>query len=243
MEFGFIRSYLRYLAQFFHIQQNRVTQNNQAPDSSSDLESIKGHLNKGLREFLTHIHPQNLALFLGLAKEQKPHTFFISCSDSRVLGTLITQTSPGELFQLKNAGQIVFPFEKDDLSSKASIEYAIKVLSIKNIVICGHSDCGAVKALLANQQTASKGSEGSAITCYLKGAYPQGLFFKEKEPLADVIKRHVRHQCDNLKSFPFIQAGLESGELNIEGWYYDIASSQVSEVVSSSDWLQEHSIV
>lgn len=229
--FGFVRAYLDYFSRFIFTR-FALTKDVVRVDSSSELSAISNHLKQGLQQFLETIHPRNLSLFLGLASRQKPHTFFISCSDSRVVGTLITQTNPGELFQMKNAGQIIFPFESQDFSSKATIEYALKVLAIKNIVVCGHSDCGAVKALISMKNEDVKPlQEESAISCYLKSAYPKGLLFKPEEPLDNIIKNHVKNQCQSLLSFPYIREALEKGELNIEGWFYDIASSKVCEVI------------
>src|SRR5262245_34473032 len=99
---------------------------------------------RGVRRFHDHVFPEKRDLFARLAESQKPHALFIACSDSRVHPNLITQTEPGELFILRNPGNIIPPYQAGGGSEAATIEYAIDVLKINNIIVCGHSNCGAI---------------------------------------------------------------------------------------------------
>lgn len=102
----------------------------------------------GIREFHRNVFPARRAHFEELALGQKPSTLFITCSDSRVVPNLLTQSEPGELFELRNAGNLVPPFTGNDSGEAATIEYAVKALKVKQIVVCGHSHCGAVTGVL-----------------------------------------------------------------------------------------------
>ena len=109
---------------------------------------------EGIHQFQNDVFSSKQRLFEGLVDDQQPLTLFISCSDSRIDPSLFTQTEPGELFILRNAGNIVPPYEAGDVSTAATIEYAVSVLEVKNIVICGHSYCGAMGCLLDQSQVA-----------------------------------------------------------------------------------------
>jgi len=102
---------------------------------------------QGIRRFQTDVFPNNRTLFERLAAGQNPEALFICCSDSRISLDLITQTAPGDLFVCRNAGNIVPVYGQGDAVS-ATIEYAVSILNINHIVVCGHSDCGAMKALM-----------------------------------------------------------------------------------------------
>jgi len=104
---------------------------------------------KGVHDFRTKEYPKNRKFYEQLAADhQKPRALFITCSDSRVLPNVITQTVPGELFQIRNAGNLIPPFGASMGGEVATIEYAVSVLKVKNIIVCGHSQCGAIKALV-----------------------------------------------------------------------------------------------
>src|SRR5262245_7184396 len=103
---------------------------------------------QGIHKFQTNYFSSQQELFQRLAKGQSPETLFITCSDSRISPTLLTQTGPGDLFVLRNAGNIVPPYRASNGGEGATIEYAIHALGVKDIVVCGHSHCGAMKGLL-----------------------------------------------------------------------------------------------
>lgn len=109
---------------------------------------------EGLIKFREIDFEEHKELFGQLSKEQNPHTLFIGCSDSRLIPNLITQTLPGELFVVRNIANIVPPYHESEeyLSTTSSIEYAVNVLEIENIVVCGHSNCGGCKSLYASDE-------------------------------------------------------------------------------------------
>lgn len=190
------------------------------------------HLTNGIKKYSESYHQNNQSFFSELSKGQNPHTLYVSCSDSRVVPSIITQTKPGELFTLENAGQIISKFKDNDLSNKATIEYAIKYLNIKNIVVCGHSDCGAVKALCGLIDDGPKNKKDSVIEDYLNCSYPHKSHINTTQPLEEIVKLHVKSQCENLLSYPYIKSGVEVGDIQIYGLYYDIKTGQVDEVIN-----------
>ncbi len=164
---------------------------------------------------------------------QSPKTLFISCSDSRVVPTLITHSHPGDLFIDRNIGNIVPPFDPNSECSAipASVEYAIFELHIENIIICGHTDCGACKALY---EDLPHEVEISHIEKWLRFAQPA----KEKaETLVGVNdpkklfvateKFNIIEQLTHLMTYPLVKQKVRAGELFIQGWYYHIDSGEL----------------
>src|SRR5258708_14895023 len=110
---------------------------------------------EGIQRFQKNVFPRHKLLFRELAVKQKPQALFITCSDSRIVPEMLTQTNPGDLFILRNAGNIVPPYDGRAGDVAATIEYAVAVLKVANIIICGHSDCGAMKGILHPEGTRS----------------------------------------------------------------------------------------
>jgi len=186
---------------------------------------------EGIVKFKKEDFEKNKEFFQGLKEGQKPHTFYIGCSDSRVVPNLITKTLPGELFVVRNIANIVPPFEINDgtLKCTASIlEYAVKYLEVKNIVVCGHSNCGGLKALFYPQEKLDK---LPFVKNWLK------LIEDLKEKVKDIEDEKLREweieqlnivrQIENLLTYPFVKERFESGKINIYGWYYIIESGEV----------------
>src|SRR4051794_25721253 len=109
---------------------------------------------RGIARFQAEVYKRNKSLFEQLASGQKPHTLFITCSDSRIQPDVITGTQPGEMFALRNIGNILPPHGQGEAEAEAVIEYAVVALGVRDIVVCGHSNCGAMKALLAPEHLA-----------------------------------------------------------------------------------------
>jgi len=173
-------------------------------------------------------------LFRKLSQEgQNPHTLFITCSDSRVLAELITQSKPGDLFVVKNIGNIVPPASATGStnSTAAAIEFAVEVLKVSDIVVCGHSQCGAMSALI--QGVAAKPMPH--LEEWLKLAAPvRERVEKEYSWVKDVSERisaaggeNVLFALDNLHSYPCVQDRLADGSLRIHGWYFQIATAEL----------------
>lgn len=210
---------------------------------------------EGVHRFRTQIFPQKRALFRSLANGQRPSALMISCADSRVDMSLVTQCEPGHLFFFRNAGNIVPPYGQVMGAASATIEYAMVALQIPNIIVCGHSDCGAMKGLLA---------EGVAETMpvvaqWLKYAdVPRQIVLSEtaEDPKARIdrlVRLNVLLQIEHLKSHPSVAVRLARGEVKLHGWVYDIehgsvdAYDQVSRTfkpleeaqdVHATNWLQ-----
>jgi carbonic anhydrase len=174
-------------------------------------------------------------LFRKLSQEgQNPHTLFITCSDSRVLAELITQSKPGDLFVVKNIGNIVPPASAtgDTNSTAAAIEFAVENLRVSDIVICGHSQCGAISALLGATRV---GEATPHLRDWLKLAAPVLDTLKtEYAHLTDVRERenaaaeeNVLFGLDNLHSYPCVQERLMDGSLRLHAWFFKIATAEL----------------
>jgi carbonic anhydrase len=164
------------------------------------------------------------------AKQQRPMALFITCSDSRVHPNLITQTEPGDLFLIRNAGNIVPPYSAAGGGETATIEYSIEVLGIRHVIICGHSQCGAMKALLDVDSLAHL----PAVRAWCNHAEATRRIVQQKyrdldpaELAVAATEENVLVQMNNLSTHPSVAARLSSGELNVYGWYYDIGGGQV----------------
>ncbi len=186
---------------------------------------------QGLHQFQSHYYPSHQHLFEQLAHGQQPRVLFITCSDSRIDPNLITQADVGELFVIRNAGNIIPPFDATNGGEGATLEYAIHALGIEQIIICGHSNCGAMKGLFKLDFLKA---EMPLVYDWLKYAEPTRRLLKEsyqhcaKESLLDIaIAENVLNQMENLHTYPVIRSRLYQGRLKIHGWIYDIESGQV----------------
>ena len=186
----------------------------------------------GVIAFRREAYAKNRQFFEQLAaKQQKPIALFITCADSRVHPNLITQTEPGDLFLLRNAGNLVPPHGAGG-GEAATIEYSVEVLGIRDIVICGHSQCGAIKALLEGTQLSHlpyvrdwchHAEAARRIVGQKHGDLPPA------ELAAVATQANVLVQITHLKTHPCVAARLASRELRVHGWYYDIGTGEVLE--------------
>lgn len=186
---------------------------------------------EGLGEFKTNYFSTHLELFEQLAHGQKPRVLFITCSDSRIDPNLITQTEVGELFVIRNAGNIIPPFRAANGGEGAAVEYAIHALGIEQIVVCGHSHCGAMKGLL---QLNKLQEDMPLVYDWLKHAEATRRLVKEnystyqgEELLEVTIAENVLTQIDNLKTYPVVHSKLYQGKLKIYGWVYHLETGEV----------------
>lgn len=184
------------------------------------------HLLPGLRKFSESVFPHQQAMFEALYEGQKPHTLMITCSDSRIDPNLMTQTKPGEIFVVRNAGNIIPPYGSSRGGEEAAIEFAIEGLGISNIVVCGHSKCGAMSALMDD-------SNLSGLPCvesWLGHAHAtrKRMQQHDKAELIEVIRENVLVQADNLKTHPSVSAALRAGKVKLYGWVYHFETGTVS---------------
>jgi carbonic anhydrase len=192
---------------------------------------IQGH-----RRFQQQVFPQKKAQFQLLADRQAPQYLFITCSDSRIVPDLILQTGPGDLFITRNAGNVV-PVTGPDSNAgvdgtTATIEYAVEVLHVKHAILCGHSDCGALKAAL-HRKGLEKLPKASRWLRHVEGAFThrQPLRAEEGEhaELASIIRGNVVAQLANLRAQPSIAKAIVQGNLQVHGWYYDILTGHIEQ--------------
>ncbi|MFC9684519.1 carbonic anhydrase [Streptomyces sp. NPDC056948] len=165
-----------------------------------------------------------------LAEGQYPEVLFITCSDSRVIPALITGARPGEIFELRNAGNIVPPYGRPGASGEAAtIEYALEVLGVQDIVVCGHSHCGAMGALKSGDDLSAL----PGVDAWLRIARPELTSVLETAPddpsLPEVSQGNVVNQLAALRSYPVVRQRLDSGRLRLHGWYYEVDTGFVYE--------------
>ncbi|MEU9167444.1 carbonic anhydrase [Streptomyces sp. NPDC048420] len=162
--------------------------------------------------------------FAPLAQGQSPQVLFITCSDSRVVPALITGARPGELFELRTAGNIVPPYASEHPTSEAAtIEYAVEVLGVRDIVVCGHSHCGAVGALVRGDDLDAV----PAVRDWLNHATPRPVGAVEDPEVAEGVQSHVLAQVLRLRSYPFIDKKLAEEQLTLHAWYYEVHTGAV----------------
>ncbi len=199
---------------------------------------------EGIQRFRTTYYCEQEQRFKELASGQKPQALFITCADSRIDPNALTQLPPGELFILRNAGNLVPEYGKVWGGEAATIEYAVAVLKIPQIVICGHSNCGAMAALM--QPEPPKGLE--AVGYWLDHAKRtqaicRDKYKEESDPAklcGHAIHENVVVQLDNLLTHPVVAKAVEAGELSLHGWVYDIPTGDVEEYNSETgqfEWL------
>jgi carbonic anhydrase len=190
----------------------------------------------GVRLFQQHVFGPKQELFQQLGKGQSPLVLFITCSDSRINPNLLTQTEPGELFILRNAGNIVPPHGAGAGGEEATIEYAVAHLKVRHIVVCGHTGCGAMQGLLAPQAVADLPAvvRWLAFSQTVATAVEQAKVPSEQRlPLA--IEKNVLVQLEHLKTHPPVAAALAAGEVKLHAWIYGIAGGQVHAHDPASD--------
>ncbi|MGC9439477.1 carbonic anhydrase [Streptomyces sp. WG5] len=174
--------------------------------------------------------------FAGLAEGQSPEVLFITCSDSRVVPALITGARPGQLFELRTAGNIVPPHGSERPSGEAAtIEYAVEVLGVTDIVVCGHSHCGAVGALVRGDDLTAV----PAVRDWLAHAADEPKPCDPSDPtVAEAVQHHVLAQLLRLRSYPCVERRLTDGRLRMHGWYYEVHTGVVREHHADTDTFE-----
>jgi carbonic anhydrase len=185
---------------------------------------------EGHKKFLAEVFPRRRDQFHLLAESQAPEWLFITCSDSRVLPDLILGTGPGDLFITRNAGNVVPVTANDVDGCTATIEYAVEVLKVKHAILCGHSDCGAMKAAL-DRTGLEKLPKASRWLHHVEAAFshrqPLNPEDGPHEELASLIRGNVVAQLLNLKAQPSVSRAMREGRLAVHGWYYEILSGRI----------------
>jgi carbonic anhydrase len=184
----------------------------------------------GLHHFQSSVFAPQRELFERLLDGQRPDALFITCSDSRVAPNLITHTPPGTLFILRNAGNIVPAWGAPTNGEAATIEFALTALDIRDIIICGHTHCGAAKAILdekyvAGMPTMARWLEHSAKTRRIMSESYREL--PEDARLVACIEENVLVQLENLRTHPLVAERIADGRLSLHAWVYALESGQV----------------
>jgi carbonic anhydrase len=179
----------------------------------------------GVLRFQSEVHGQNRGRYMELGEGQAPFALFIACSDSRVVPEVLTQREPGDLFVVRNAGNIIPSYGPASGGVSASIEYAVAALNIENVVVCGHSDCGAMKAILREDKL----DKMPAVQAWIKHSAAAKEIVEATMPEASeearlhaLVHENVLCQLRNLLTHPTVAARLATGRLKLYGWVYDI---------------------
>jgi carbonic anhydrase len=184
---------------------------------------------EGLHKFRSEVFHSNQDLFQHLCKGQHPEALFITCSDSRVNPNLLTQTGPGDLFILRNAGNIIPPYSEGS-SEAATIEFAVAKLKVKSIVVCGHTLCGAMRGLIEPKLV----ENAPAVKSWLCHAESTRRLMQEnynhlegEELLSATIEENVIAQVEGLRTHPCVRVRLARGDLALYAWVYKIETGEV----------------
>ena len=179
----------------------------------------------GVSRFQREVYPQHRDLFEKLALSQRPDALFITCADSRIDPCLLTQTKPGELFICRVIGNVVPPYPDAIGGVSATIEYAVGVLRVPEVIVCGHTDCGVMKGALNPEALVAFPN----VTAWLRYANVQR---RDPAPSAETLlaltEENVVAQLKNLRSHPTVAARLEEGDLALHGWVYHIGPGVVT---------------
>lgn len=192
------------------------------------------HLTEGVHRFQKDEFGRYQQLFQRLSREgQKPHTLFITCSDSRVLAELITQSNPGDLFVVKNIGNIVPPSDDDGASStSAAIEFAVDVLGVSDVVICGHSQCGAMEALVgdfASERPMEHLARWLELAAPVRAVIErQYAHIKDRDArVTAAAEENVLFGLENLRSHECVRRKLAEGRLQLHAWFFQIRTAKL----------------
>ena len=190
---------------------------------------------KGIVDFRKNVRPSVKDTFAELALGQRPDTLFIACSDSRVVPNLFASTEPGDLFVIRNVGNLIPPYAEDHSShgaEAAAIQFGLSSLPITEVIVCGHSECGAIGALASGQTR----PDAPAFQCWLRHGQGSLKQLEAGATLGDHLERHNRlsqlnvlEQLEHLKTYPVVRERLASGQLRLHGWYFDIREANVYE--------------
>ena len=196
------------------------------------MSDVLAELKAGIRKFRTETYPKNKATYLQSVKEpQRPHALFITCADSRLDPELITQSGPGDIFVTRNIGNLVPAYGEMLGGVSAVVEYAVTGLKVQHVVICGHSDCGAMKALIRPESL----TEMPAVRNWMNNAaaamsVAKSMAKKDERP-SEFVRRLTEEtvllQLQHLRTHPSVAGAMAREELTISGWVYDIGKGEV----------------
>ena len=196
------------------------------------MDDVLRKLKEGILKFQTAVYPEHAEAYRKAATEpQRPAALIVTCADSRIDPELITQSGPGEIFVTRNIGNLVPAYGEMLGGVSAVIEYAVSALKVRHIAICGHSDCGAMKALL----TPASMDSLAAVKNWMRNAeaafsVADSLAIKDEKPserLKRLTEENVLLQIQHLRTHPSVAGAVAREELTLSGWVYDIGAGQV----------------
>jgi carbonic anhydrase len=211
--------------------------------SSQQLSSLRDLLHDGVHRFHTEVYAKHQQEYERAATTpQQPHTLFVTCADSRIDPEAITQSGPGQIFVARNVGNIVPAYGEMLGGVSAVIEYAVSALRVSQVVVCGHSDCGAMKGLLQRDTLRSlpvvdrwlQNAEAALSVARAKRADAD-----EKALLPELTQENVLLQLAHLRTHPAVAGRLAEGTLAVYGWVYDIGSGAVREYDAAAERFAE----
>ncbi|MFE6531339.1 carbonic anhydrase [Streptomyces rochei] len=185
-------------------------------------------LTEGVTRFQRDVFPAKAELFAHLATHHTPHTLFIGCSDARVVPELITGTEPGDLFVIRTAGNLVPAYTPEADGITASIEYAVTALGVKDIVVCGHSACGAMTALAEGHDL----SGAPAVATWLRHADASVARTVAGGDVPALVRQNVLAQLANLATHPSVAKASAQGKVTVHGWVFDIPTGRVRDLTA-----------
>jgi carbonic anhydrase len=202
------------------------------PKRKRESNTAAERLFDGVRAFQEQVFPERRHEFERLAEGQNPGTLFITCADSRVVPEMITQTDPGDLFVMRNIGNVVPSYGEMLGGVSAVVEFAVVALGVKNIVVCGHSDCGAMKALLRENDPLLAAMP--TVRSWLRNAQAARSIIEATRgelegdaKLEALIEQNVLIQMQHLSTHPSVAAALATKKVMLHGWVYDIRNGEV----------------
>jgi carbonic anhydrase len=202
-------------------------------------------LYKGIHKFRESYFKKEEDFFRRISKGQTPDVLFITCSDSRVDPNLVTQSKPGELFIVRNVGNIIPPYDaiKDKNSVAAAIEFAVLNLKVKDIIVCGHSNCGAMQAIFKDDKEFDNMPH---LRDWLRLAWPVKEMIEKYCPNAHGESRqriaeeeNILAQLQNIQTYPFVVQALKKGKIHLHGWYYNIETGRICAYNPKKDMFEE----
>jgi carbonic anhydrase len=187
---------------------------------------------EGIRDFHVRVRPTYRERFAHLALGQSPDCLFVACSDSRVVPNLFASTDPGDLFVLRNVGNIVPPadVERGAVGSGAAVEFASVALNVRDVIICGHSSCGAMRATLSGEYPGGAGhlqewlqyAQASVVRLEREGRLDPSL-----PPEDRLSQAHVLQQLDHLRTYPSVASAIAEERIGLHAWWFDLANAEV----------------
>lgn len=186
----------------------------------------------GIIEFRRNLQPEYREKFSRLALGQSPDTLFIACSDSRVVPNLFASTDPGDLFVIRNVGNLIPVCKKDghssgDVSEGAAIEFALMNLNVSDVIVCGHSECGAMHAILEGRDKLAAPN----LRSWLRHGEPSleklSLVSSRLSPINRLSQLNVLQQIEHLQTYPIVRERLNQGKIKLHGWWFELSTANV----------------